>query len=108
NTDQHLLVHVHRDHRDLRPFPTRRSSDLRFYETDQGEIRVDGENIKDYSRSAIRSQTAFVLQDPYLFEATIRENIRYGRLTATDDEVVEAAKTANAHDFRSEEHTSEL
>ena len=71
----------------------------RFYETDQGEIRVDGENIKDYSRSAIRSQTAFVLQDPYLFEATIRENIRYGRLTATDDEVVEAAKTANAHDF---------
>lgn len=71
----------------------------RFYETDQGEIRVDGENIKDYSRSAIRSRTAFVLQDPYLFEATIRENIRYGRLTATDDEVVEAAKTANAHDF---------
>ncbi len=71
----------------------------RFYETDKGEIFVDGENIKDYSRSNIRSQTAFVLQDPYLFEATIRENIRYGRMDATDDEVVEAAKVANAHDF---------
>lgn len=71
----------------------------RFYETDKGEVLVDGENIKDYSRSNIRSQTAFVLQDPYLFEATIRENIRYGRMDATDDEVVEAAKVANAHDF---------
>ncbi len=71
----------------------------RFYETDKGQILVDGENIKDYSRSNIRSQTAFVLQDPYLFEATIRENIRYGRMDATDDEVVEAAKVANAHDF---------
>lgn len=71
----------------------------RFYETDKGQILVDGENIKDYSRSNIRSQTAFVLQDPYLFEATIRENIRYGRMEATDDEVVEAAKVANAHDF---------
>ena len=71
----------------------------RFYETDKGRILVDGENIKDYSRTNIRSQTAFVLQDPYLFEATIRENIRYGRMDATDDEVVEAAKVANAHDF---------
>lgn len=71
----------------------------RFYETDSGEVRIDGENILDYSRSTVRSQTAFVLQDPYLFESTIRENIRYGKLDATDDEVVEAAKLANAHDF---------
>lgn len=71
----------------------------RFYETDDGEILIDGKNVKDYKRHAIRSRTAFVLQDPYLFEATIRENIRYGRLDATDEEVIEAAKTANAHDF---------
>lgn len=71
----------------------------RFYETDQGQIRIDGEDIKDYKRHTIRSQTAFVLQDPYLFEASIMENIRYGRLDATDEEVIEAAKTANAHDF---------
>lgn len=71
----------------------------RFYETDDGEILIDNKNIKDYKRHTIRSETAFVLQDPYLFEATIRENIRYGRLDATDEEVIEAAKTANAHDF---------
>ena len=71
----------------------------RFYEADNGEILIDGRNVKDYKRHAIRSRTAFVLQDPYLFEATIRENIRYGRLDATDEEIIEAAKTANAHDF---------
>lgn len=71
----------------------------RFYETDDGEVKIDGDNILDYKRSVVRSQTAFVLQDPYLFEATIMENIRYGQLDATDEEVVEAAKLANAHDF---------
>lgn len=71
----------------------------RFYEVDRGEVMVDGVNIKDYKRSNVRSQTAFVLQDPYLFEASIKENIRYGKLDATDEEVVEAAKAANAHDF---------
>ncbi len=71
----------------------------RFYETDAGRVRIDGEDILDYKRSTIRSQTAFVLQDPYLFESTIRENIRYGKLDATDEEVIEAAKLANAHDF---------
>lgn len=71
----------------------------RFYETDGGEVLVDEINVKDYKRSTIRSQTAFVLQDPYLFEATIRENIRYGKLDATDEEVERAAKLANAHDF---------
>ncbi|MCD2136699.1 ABC transporter ATP-binding protein [Salinicoccus halitifaciens] len=71
----------------------------RFYEVDGGEILIDGINLTDYKRHTVRSQTAFVLQDPYLFEATIRENIRYGRLDATDEEVEEAAKLANAHDF---------
>ncbi len=71
----------------------------RFYEVDGGEILIDGLNLNDYKRHTVRSQTAFVLQDPYLFEATIRENIRYGRLDATDGEVEEAAKLANAHDF---------
>ncbi|WP_411844110.1 ABC transporter ATP-binding protein [Salinicoccus sp. HZC-1] len=71
----------------------------RFYETDRGKVIIDGENILDYKRSNIRSQTAFVLQDPYLFESTIRENIRYGKLDATDEEVIRAAKLANAHGF---------
>lgn len=71
----------------------------RFYETDAGKVKIDGENILDYQRSTIRSQTAFVLQDPYLFESTIRENIRYGKLDATDEEVIRAAELANAHDF---------
>lgn len=71
----------------------------RFYEVDGGEVLIDGTNLTDYKRHNVRSQTAFVLQDPYLFESTIRENIRYGKLDATDEEVVEAAKLANAHDF---------
>ncbi|WP_020008620.1 ABC transporter ATP-binding protein [Salinicoccus albus] len=71
----------------------------RFYETDGGAVKIDGDDILDYQRSVVRSQTAFVLQEPYLFEATIRENIRYGRLDATDEEVIEAAELANAHDF---------
>lgn len=71
----------------------------RFYEPDGGEVAIDDADIKDYSRKNIREQTAFVLQDPYLFEASIMENIRYGKLDATDEEVIEAAKAANAHDF---------
>lgn len=71
----------------------------RFYETDAGRVLIDGDDILDYKRSTIRSQTAFVLQDPYLFESTIRENIRYGKLDATDEDVIQAAKLANAHDF---------
>jgi ATP-binding cassette subfamily B multidrug efflux pump len=71
----------------------------RFYEVDEGEILIDDTKIHDYQRANVRSQTAFVLQDPYLFEAPIKENIRYGKLDATDEEVVAAAKSANAHDF---------
>jgi len=71
----------------------------RFYDATSGEIFIDGHNIQEFKRSTLRRQMVFVLQDPFLFEATVRENIRYGRLDATDEEVVEAAKKANAHDF---------
>lgn len=71
----------------------------RFYEVNKGEIRIDGTSIEELPRHTLRSQTAFVLQDPFLFEATVFENIRYGRLDATDEEVIESAKKANAHDF---------
>jgi ATP-binding cassette subfamily B protein len=71
----------------------------RFYEVDKGQIYIDGIAINDLPRLTLRSQLAFVLQDPFLFEATVFENIRYGRLDATDEEVIEAAKKANAHTF---------
>lgn len=74
----------------------------RFYEVNQGDILIDGISIQELPRTTLRSQTAFVLQDPFLFEATVFENIRYGRLNATDEEVIEAAKKANAHDFISQ------
>lgn len=71
----------------------------RFYETNEGEIRIDDIPIHELPRQTLRSQMAFVLQDPFLFEATVKENIRYGKLNATDEEVMEAAKKANAHEF---------
>ncbi|MFC5604982.1 ABC transporter ATP-binding protein [Sporosarcina koreensis] len=71
----------------------------RFYETNKGQILIDGIPIKELPRQTLRSQMAFVLQDPFLFEASVMENIRYGRLDATDEEVIEAAKQANAHSF---------
>ncbi|MFC6334600.1 ABC transporter ATP-binding protein [Paenibacillus septentrionalis] len=71
----------------------------RFYEPTSGIIRIDGRNIADYTRESLRAQMAFVLQDPFLFEGSIMDNIRYGRLEATDDEVYEAARLANAHSF---------
>lgn len=71
----------------------------RFYEVDKGQIYIDGIAINELPRLTLRSQLAFVLQDPFLFEATVFENIRYGRLDATDEEVIEAAKKANAHGF---------
>jgi ATP-binding cassette, subfamily B, multidrug efflux pump len=71
----------------------------RFYETNEGQIRIDDIPIEELTRKTLRSQIAFVLQDPFLFEATVKENIRYGKLNATDEELVEAAKKANAHDF---------
>ncbi|MGN4125160.1 ABC transporter ATP-binding protein [Lysinibacillus sphaericus] len=71
----------------------------RFYEVTEGEVLFDGINVQQIEREALRSQMAFVLQDPFLFEATVRENIRYGRLDASDEEIEEAAQRANAHDF---------
>ncbi len=71
----------------------------RFYDVDKGEIKIDGKNIKEYSRDFLRKNIAVVLQDTHLFSGSIKENIRYGRLDATDDEVVLAAKTAGAHSF---------
>ncbi|QBQ07149.1 ABC transporter ATP-binding protein [Sporosarcina pasteurii] len=71
----------------------------RFYEANKGEILIDEIPIRELPRQTLRSQMAFVLQDPFLFEATVFENIRYGRLDATDEEVIEAAKQANAHQF---------
>lgn len=71
----------------------------RFYEVDSGEITIDGISIKDIKKASLRSSMAFVLQDSRLFAGTIKENILYGRLDATDEEVVAAARLANAHSF---------
>ena len=71
----------------------------RFYDISEGEILIDGIDVKKYKREYLRENIAMVLQDTHLFTGTVRENIRYGRLDATDDEVVEAAKTASAHSF---------
>lgn len=71
----------------------------RFYDADSGQILIDGHDIKKVKRTSLRSHMGFVLQDSFLFEGTILENIRYGRLNATDEEVIAAAKLANAHSF---------
>ncbi|ADU75293.1 ATP-binding cassette subfamily B protein [Acetivibrio thermocellus AD2] len=71
----------------------------RFYEIEEGEILIDGINIKNIKKDSLRSNIAMVLQDTHLFSGTVRENIRYGRLDATDEEVVAAAKVACAHSF---------
>ncbi|CAM5216425.1 Multidrug ABC transporter ATP-binding protein OS=Lysinibacillus sphaericus OX=1421 GN=LS41612_10285 PE=4 SV=1 [Lysinibacillus sphaericus] len=71
----------------------------RFYDVDAGEILIDGLNIEEYKMATIRKRVGVVLQDTYLFTGTIRENIRFGKLDATDAEVEEAAKIANAHNF---------
>ncbi|GEK32813.1 ABC transporter ATP-binding protein [Kurthia sibirica] len=71
----------------------------RFYDYDRGSITIDGQELKTISRADLRAQMAFVLQDSFLFEASIYDNIRYGRLDATDEEIIEACKQANAHKF---------
>lgn len=71
----------------------------RFYEADSGSITVDGHEITSIKRESLRSHMAFVLQDSFLFEGTIRDNIRYGKWDASDEEVEAAAKLANAHSF---------
>lgn len=72
---------------------------MRYYDIDSGEILVDGVNIKDFSRADLRSKFAMVLQDTWLFNGTVRENIRYGRQDATDEEVERAADMAYADHF---------
>jgi len=72
---------------------------LRLYEVTDGEILIDGQNISAVSRRSLRQQTAYVGQDVYLFRATIRENIAFGKEGASDDEIVAAAQAACAHDF---------
>ena len=71
----------------------------RFYDIQGGSITVDGVDVRRMHRKELRENIAMVLQDTHLFTGTVRENIRYGRLDATDEEVVEAAKTASAHSF---------
>ncbi len=71
----------------------------RFYDIEEGSITIDGKPLKSYKLDFLRKNIAMVLQDTHLFTGTVRENIRYGRLDATDDEVVAAAKTASAHSF---------
>jgi ATP-binding cassette subfamily B multidrug efflux pump len=71
----------------------------RFYEVDAGEISIDGINICQIKKDSLRQQLGLVLQDTFLFSATVLENIRYGRLDATDDEVIEAARLADADHF---------
>ncbi len=71
----------------------------RFYDIQDGQILVDGKNLYDYKRKFIRGNIAMVLQDTHLFTGTVMENIRYGRLDATDEEIIEAAKSVSAHHF---------
>ena len=72
---------------------------MRFYDVNGGSIKVDGTDIRDFRRSDLRKLFGMVLQDTWLFKGTIMENIRYGRLDATDEEVIAAAEAANAHHF---------
>ncbi len=72
---------------------------MRFYDVNSGRILVDGYNVKDFNRGELRENFGMVLQDTWLFKGTIMENIRYGRLDATDEEVIAAAKAAHAHHF---------
>lgn len=72
---------------------------MRFYDVNSGAILVDGSDVRDFNRSELREIFGMVLQDTWLFKGTIMENIRYGRLDATDEEVIQAAKAAHAHHF---------
>ncbi|KPL61291.1 ABC transporter ATP-binding protein [Rossellomorea vietnamensis] len=74
----------------------------RFYEPDEGEILIDGRDVKDYSLKSLRQNIGFVLQESFLFSSTIKANISYGRPEASMEEIIEAARRAEAHDFISE------
>ena len=72
---------------------------MKFYNYQKGEICIDRKDIQNVDRQDVRSQYGMVLQDTWLFHGTVMENLRYGRFEATDEEVIEAAKAADAHDF---------
>ena len=72
---------------------------MRFYDVNSGAIKIDGHDIRDFNRSELREMFGMVLQDTWLFHGSIMENIRYGKLYATDDEVIRAAKAAHVHRF---------
>lgn len=72
---------------------------MRFYDVNSGRILLDGHDLREYNRNELRSAFGMVLQDTWLFKGSIMENIRYGRLDATDEEVIMAAKSAHAHHF---------
>ena len=74
----------------------------RFYDIEKGEILIDGVNIKKYTHDSLLEHVGIVLQDTNLFSGTIRENIRYGRLDATDEEIIQACKLAKCHEFIAE------
>lgn len=71
----------------------------RFYDVTKGEILIDGKNVKDVEKDSLRDSLGIVLQDTVLFSGTVKDNIRYGKLDATDEEIIEAAKLADAHSF---------
>ena len=71
----------------------------RLYDTTEGEVFVGGNNVKDYDLVTLRDSVAMVLQKNVLFAGTIKENLRWGKLDATDEEMIEACKLAQAHDF---------
>ena len=72
---------------------------LGFYELKDGNILIEGKSVSNYSLEELRSKIAYVPQNPYLFDGTIKDNISYGKLNSTDEEIIESAKKANAHDF---------
>lgn len=72
---------------------------MRFYDIDKGEILIDGVNVQDITRDSLRKTFGMVLQDPWLFKGTVKENIAYGKPGATDEEIIAAAKSAHAHSF---------
>jgi ABC-type multidrug transport system fused ATPase/permease subunit len=71
----------------------------RFYDVSEGAITIDGVDVRDYNHTSLASHMGLVLQDPFLFSGTVADNIRYGRMEATDEEVEESARTVGAHDF---------
>ena len=71
----------------------------RFYDANSGRVLIDGQDVRDLAQRSLRAKMGIVTQDPFLFSGTIMENIRYGKLNATDEEVIAAAEAANADDF---------